>query len=152
MLTAVMAAHPTLRAVVERINEATTLASVPGVIGWAAVDLTAPSDPLATLVQYGVLGLVVLAFITGWIVPGPQAKQLIEENKRLNQLIETRLLPMSEQYAASQEKTAIVMDKCTVALERAITVLQLTERDRGQNATARDLRDERDNRGDRGGR
>lgn len=90
------------------------------------------SDPLTNLIQYGVLGMVVLGFITGWIVPGPQAKQLIEENKRLNTLIETRFLPMSEQYAATLERSAIVMDKATDALEVAAAALARLPRERGE--------------------
>lgn len=91
------------------------------------------SDPLTNLIQYGVLGMVVLGFITGWIVPGPQAKQLIEENKRLNALIESRFLPMSEQYAATLERSAIVMDKATDALEVAAAALARIEpRERGK--------------------
>jgi hypothetical protein len=81
---------------------------------------SAAADPLSSLIQYGVLGIVVIGFITGWIVPGPQAKQLIEENKRLTALIENKLLPMSEQYAVALDRSAVVMDKATTALEKAI--------------------------------
>lgn len=77
-----------------------------------------------SLVQYGVLGLVVLGFITGHIVPGHHAKQLLEENKRLSSLIEGKLLPMSETYAATLEKSANVMEKATEALERKIDAHQ----------------------------
>ena len=64
------------------------------------------------------LGLVVLGFATGWIVPGPQAKALTTENARLSALIENKLLPMSEQYAATMEKAASALEKSAEALDR----------------------------------
>lgn len=81
-------------------------------------------DPLTPLLQYGVLGLVVLGFATGWIVPGPTAKAYAAENARLSALIEGKLLPMSEQYAATMERAAIALEKSSEALDR------LAERDR----------------------
>lgn len=96
--------------------------ALPFLVGAETPGLT--SDPLTTLIQYGVLGMVVLGFITGWIVPGPQAKQLIEENKRLNVLVENKLLPMSEQYAKSMERSSIVIENATNALELAASELR----------------------------
>lgn len=75
-------------------------------------------DPIAPFLQYGVLGLVVVGFATGWIVPGPQAKALAAENARLSALIEGKLLPMTETYAAALERAAIAMEKTTEALDR----------------------------------
>lgn len=96
----------------------------------------ATGDPWALLLQYGVLGVVVVGFITGWIVPGPQAKQLLEENRRLQALIENKLLPMSETYAATLEKSAIVMEKCTTVLDQIVQAqarqLDGRERDRAR--------------------
>lgn len=43
----------------------------PGIIGW---------------IQYGVLGLVVVGFIMGWIVPGPIHKREIERGDRMERL------------------------------------------------------------------
>lgn len=75
-------------------------------------------DPLGPLLQYGVLGLVVVAFITGWIVPGPQAKALAAENLRLSQLIEGKLFPMFEQYAKTMERAAAALEKASDAMDR----------------------------------
>ena len=100
---------------------------------WAALSAGAgqsPStDPVAFLLQYGVLGIVVIGFIFGWIVPGPQARQLLDENRRLTALIENKLLPMSEQYAVALDRSAIVMDKATSALEKAIETQRPAARD-----------------------
>lgn len=88
------------------------------------IEAVSAVDPLTPLLQYGVLGLVVLGFATGWIVPGPTAKAYAAENARLSALIEGKLLPMSEQYAATMERAAIALEKSSEALDR------LAERDR----------------------
>lgn len=79
---------------------------------------TAPSAGqfLDGWLQYGVLGLLVVAFILGWIVPGWYAKQLVEENKRLSVLIEEKVLPMTATYG-------LTMDRASSALERAADAL-----------------------------
>jgi hypothetical protein len=64
---------------------------------------TISGDPLSIILQYGTLGIVVLGFITGWIVPGPTAKQLVEENRRLNLLITETLIPLIEKTTTSLE-------------------------------------------------
>lgn len=59
------------------------------------------ADPnWANLAQYGVLGLVVLAFITGKIVPGYVYERRVEEhhaamqeNARLEETIKERVIP-----------------------------------------------------------
>lgn len=59
-------------------------------------------DPTALdpLVQYGVLGLVVLALILGWLVPKwaydakeEENKRLRAENAELRQVYETKVIP-----------------------------------------------------------
>lgn len=92
------------------------LASI-GALAWVATVESTAIDPVANLIQYGVLGIVVIGFIFGWIVPGPTAKQLISENTRLNDMIEAKLLPMIERSAAALERSAIVMDKATTAMD-----------------------------------
>lgn len=75
-------------------------------------------DPVGPLLQYGVLGLVVVGFITGWIVPGTQAKALAAENLRLSQLIEGKLFPMFEQYATTMDRAATALEKSAEAMNR----------------------------------
>jgi cytochrome b len=84
----------------------------------AEVDPSGSSLPLGSLLQYGVLGLVVVGFITGWIVPGPQAKALAAENARLSALIEGRLFPMLEQHASTMERAAIALENSAAAMNR----------------------------------
>lgn len=90
-------------------------------------------DSMAPFLQYGVLGLVVVGFATGWIVPGPQAKALAAENTRLSALIENKLLPMIETSSAALERAAIAMEKCTDALDRR-AALEAVEADRRTRA------------------
>lgn len=100
------------------LDRSTTNFSAIGLLAtFATADAAATIDPIANLIQYGVLGIVVIGFITGWIVPGPTAKQLIAENKRLNDMIEAKLLPLIEKSAAALERSAITMDKATSALD-----------------------------------
>lgn len=89
------------------------------------------SDPIANLLQYGVLGLVVVGFMSRWIVTGAEAKALSAENTRLAGVIEGQLFPMLEQYGATMEKAA-------AALERAADVMQgQAERDRAEQRERR---------------
>lgn len=75
------------------------------------------SDPVLTLINYGVLGIVVVGFVTGWIAPGPQVKQLVAENQRLNLLITGTLLPLIE-------KVVLVLDQNTSATKRSTDVTE----------------------------
>lgn len=78
----------------------------------------ATADPVSNFLQYGVLGLVVIGFATGWIVPGPTAKALAAENTRLSALFEGQLLPMVGQYASTMERAAIALEKSAEAMDR----------------------------------
>lgn len=89
-------------------------------------EVVATSDPLSNFLQYGVLGLVVIGFATGWIVPGPQAKALAAENTRLSGLIEGKLFPMFEQYAGTMERAAIALEKSAEAMDRQAERERLT--------------------------
>lgn len=76
------------------------------------------SPDFGQFLQYGVLGLVVIGFATGWIVPGPQAKALAAENARLSAMIEGKLFPMIEQHAATMEKAAAALERSAEAMDR----------------------------------
>lgn len=84
----------------------------------AAETASASGDSISNFLQYGVLGLVVIGFITGWIVPGPQAKALAAENARLSALIEGKLFPMFEQYTGTMERAAMALEKSADAMDR----------------------------------
>ena len=77
-----------------------------------------PSTPVDYFAQYGPLGLMVVGFLTGWIVPGPVAKQKDAEIVRLQHLFEDRVLPMAETYAATLAETNRVMERALRALDR----------------------------------
>lgn len=81
-------------------------------------EASSAAAPVSDLLQYGVLGLVVIGFATGWIVPGPQAKALAAENTRLSTLIEGKLFPMLEQYATTMERAAIALERTSEAMDR----------------------------------
>lgn len=57
----------------------------------------ASSGDIVAFVQYGVLGLVVLGFIAGWIWPKPSVDRLLRDNARLeNQVDELTRIYQSE--------------------------------------------------------
>lgn len=95
----------------------------PGV-GRFLSDVTSPASPLDSLVQYGPLGLMVLGFITGWIVPGPMARRLEAENARLTRLIEDKLLPMTETYGSTLQRTAEANDATATAMVRLTDTME----------------------------
>lgn len=86
----------------------------------AAVDPPAAASSWDLFLQYGVLGLLVVGFVTGWIVPGYQAKQLLEENRRLTALVEGKVFPLLETTGQTFDKAASAMEKATAAFERSI--------------------------------
>lgn len=116
-------------------------------------EATSAADPIGPLLQYGVLGVVVIGFITGWIVPGPQAKALAAENTRLSGLIEGKLFPMLELHAATMERAAKALEKSADAMDRqaereresyARSTRESSaraDREAGQSRTQRELRE-----------
>lgn len=53
-------------------------------------------DPTGGLLSYGVLGIVVVALITGLLVPGYLYKKTDAENDRLRKLIDDKVYPAIE--------------------------------------------------------
>ena len=93
---------------------------VAGAQAWTkAAEVATATNGWEPFLQYGVLGLVVVGFITGWIVPGYQAKALLAENARLTRLIEEKLLPMAETNAVTLDKAAGALQKATEAIGAA---------------------------------
>ena len=83
-------------------------------------DQQGSSPSIESFLQYGVLGLVVIGFLTGWIVPGPTAKQLLSENQRLQALVET-VIPVTATYSDT-------MKQSNSALEKAAQVMELLDK------------------------
>ena len=81
-----------------------------------AAEGTGSSTSIETFLQYGVLGLVVVGFLTGWIVPGPTAKQMLGENTRLQTLVE-KVIPMTATYASTMEKSTAALDRAAQVME-----------------------------------
>lgn len=96
------------------------LAAGAGLTAWVIADL----DPVSSLSQYGVLGLAVIALLTGWIVPGPTGKakdaeisRLLIENQRLQGVVEDHLIPIAAEYAKSMQESSRVMGLAIEALK-----------------------------------
>lgn len=84
----------------------------------ATVDSQTTTTPFDLFLQYGVLGLVVIGFITGWIVPGYHQKQLLADNQRLTALVEGKLFPMLETTGTTLTQAARAMEQQTAAFTR----------------------------------
>lgn len=80
---------------------------------WAAVTNvpgpTASSDPFSVLLSYGPLGIMVVGFVTGLLVPGYLYKRIDGENDRLRRLIEDKVIPLVEQNSRVTEEAIDVI-------------------------------------------
>lgn len=76
------------------------------------------STPESILLGYGPLGLVVLGFITGWIVPGHQLKKRDEEVARMQKLFDDQVFPMVQTYATTMAQATQVIHDFTDEMRR----------------------------------
>lgn len=83
---------------------------------WLAQTPTGASDPILTLVQYGALGLVVVALLVGWLWARPAVQQLIKDKERaedqrdeLLKQYEEKVLPVvSENTRAARQLSPLL--------------------------------------------
>ncbi len=75
-----------------------------------------PGDPTGGLLSYGVLGLLVIAFLTGQIVPGILYKRTEKENDRLRALIDEKVYPMVEASTSASREAQVTMREVIKAL------------------------------------
>lgn len=77
------------------------------------VALTAEAAPAGTerLLNFGALGVIVLLFITGWIVTGSQYRKLERRNEELQKYATEQVVPL--------------LERCTRALENNTEVMRL---------------------------
>jgi hypothetical protein len=81
-------------------------------VEWLTLILQVTPPDLPLWAQWGVLGVVIVALITGWLVPGrthereiARADRLEQENARLRDRVETKVLPLiHEAIHALQER------------------------------------------------
>lgn len=82
------------------------------VVSAAGEEAVPPDGLTGALVQYtsyGVLGLTVVGFLTGKLVPGWLYKKSEEENERLRKLIDDKVYPLIEANTRINEKATEVM-------------------------------------------
>lgn len=77
----------------------------------AAGSPSSPSLDLGQFLQYGVLGLLVVALVTGLLVPGYLYKAERDENTRLKKVIEDRLVSTATEYADAMQDASRTLDK-----------------------------------------
>lgn len=77
-----------------------------------AVDSAAGGVDLGTgLLTYGPLGIMVVGFMFGQIIPGPTHKRVVDENDRLRTLIDDKVWPtINDATSAMKESTDTVRE------------------------------------------
>jgi hypothetical protein len=70
---------------------------------------TGTADPTGGFLSYGVLGIVVVALMTGLLVPGYLYKKTEAENDRLRKLIDEKVYPTIEASTQSTKDAAETM-------------------------------------------
>lgn len=73
--------------------------------------------PVDVFAQYGILGALVIGFLTGWISPGYLLKREQTENDRLRKLIEERTIPAVEESSAALRASSESLDKALATLQ-----------------------------------
>ncbi len=75
-------------------------------------------DPTGGLLSYGVLGIVVVALLTGLMVPGYLYRKAEAENDRLRKLIDEKVYPAIENSAAALRESQETMREVVKVLAR----------------------------------
>jgi len=77
-----------------------------------AADATAGGVDLGTgLLTYGPLGIMVVGFMFGQIIPGPTHKRVVDENDRLRALIDDKVWPtINDATTAMKDSTDTVRE------------------------------------------
>jgi hypothetical protein len=85
---------------------------------------TAPAiDPLPSLVQYSVLGLVIIALLLGWLWPRPSVEQL-RKDKQAAEERAARAEQQRDELARELAAALPVLNETTTACRRMLPLLQ----------------------------
>ena len=74
------------------------------------------TDPISAILQYGVLGIIVVLFVFGQIAPGYALKREQAENDRLRKLIEDDVLPAMTVFNTTQAESQKVLTEVSKLL------------------------------------
>lgn len=80
-------------------------------------------DPLSGLLQYGVLGLVIVALLLGWLWPRPSVDQLRKDKEAAETRAE-RAEAQRDALASQLREALPVLTETTVACKRMLPLLQ----------------------------
>lgn len=85
---------------------------------------TAPGiDPVSSLVQYGVLGLVVVALLLGWLWPKPSVEQM-RRDKEAAEARAVRAEQQRDELARELQSALPVMTETAAACRRMLPLLE----------------------------
>jgi len=93
--------------------------------------------PVDVFAQYGILGALVIGFLTGWISPGYLLKREQTENDRLRKLIEERVIPAVEDSSKALKASGESVDKALTVLHEHQVQLTRLELPPGESPSRR---------------
>ena len=86
------------------------------------------NDPLLTLAQYGLLGLVLLMLLTGWLWAKPAVDDMKKQHELERKLWEERLLPSLRDLAEALRENNAVLKTNTNELSEMMRLLEERQR------------------------
>lgn len=88
------------------------------------ISQTAPvGDPITGLIQYGVLGLVIVALLLGWLWPRPPVEQL-RRDKEAAEARAARAEQQRDELARELQAALPLLSDTTRACQRMLPLLQ----------------------------
>lgn len=91
--------------------------------GWLLESPAAPTDPLSFL-QYGILGLILILLLTGWLWAKPAVEELQKRHAEERKLWEERILPQLSKLSDGLEENSKLLRTNTNELADVIRVLE----------------------------
>jgi hypothetical protein len=83
------------------------------------ISQTPPIDPLPSLLQFGVLGLVIIALLLGWLWPRPSVEQL-RRDKEAAEARAVRAEAQRDELARELQQALPILNETTVACRRML--------------------------------
>lgn len=82
------------------------------------------TDPIITFVQFGVLGLVLLAILFGWLWARPAVEQLLEDKKRAEEqrdeavsIAQERIVPLLTEFTSTTQALIPILQQLITAMQ-----------------------------------
>jgi len=87
-----------------------------GAVAVMATSGTSSEDPFGIILDYGLIGAILILFLIGWIVPKKTVDQKDAEILRLQHLFTDEVIPMVKTYTETMTKVTSNLEESTEAL------------------------------------